>query len=151
MGQPEQTTETSQGVNVDKNETPAADDNEQKSPEPNMGQPEQTMEMAEWDIMYVHENEQKSPEPNIGQPKQTMEIAEGVIVEKNGPPAAGVDESNIATTPETAGFVTQQGPRETGPTAPKKDTSVCPPEENASTGEVWTGDSFKPPFRYSLP
>ncbi|XP_026436347.1 uncharacterized protein LOC113334230 isoform X2 [Papaver somniferum] len=25
-----------------------------------------------------------------------------------------VDESNIATTPETAGFVTQQGPRETG-------------------------------------
>ncbi|XP_026436346.1 uncharacterized protein LOC113334230 isoform X1 [Papaver somniferum] len=114
MGQPEQTTETSQGVNVDKNETPAADDNEQKSPEPNMGQPEQTMEMAEWDIMYVHENEQKSPEPNIGQPKQTMEIAEGVIVEKNGPPAAGVDESNIATTPETAGFVTQQGPRETG-------------------------------------
>ncbi|XP_026436349.1 uncharacterized protein LOC113334230 isoform X4 [Papaver somniferum] len=62
-----------------------------------------------------------------------------------------VDESNIATTPETAGFVTQQGPRETGPTAPKKDTSVCPPEENASTGEVWTGDSFKPPFRYSLP
>lgn len=59
MGQPEQTTETAQGVNVDKNGPPATDDNEQKSSEPNMGQPEQTMEMAE-----------------------------GVIVKKNGPPAA---------------------------------------------------------------